>query len=376
MTPHLLDKPAASKLTHRQIAEELGVSRQLVGFALRGEGRMSDEIRQRILDVAKVNGYDQYSNGAARSLAALRHGKRTRTGLMAVLFPPTFQGRPLSSVPFFMPFFDGLESEAIEHDLDLMLCPLRSAGLPRLVREGHVDGVVCLVTDRLELEPFKSLQLPFVHILVAVGREEEVADTPYLSIDARSGSALATRHLIELGHRNIAFLGFSGLPEAKKKADVTSFAGFRDELSSHGIVPDPAMVERELSSVSVQTGHEAMQRLLARCTEGGTLPFTGLVCDNDLLAMGAIRALEEAGHTVPADVSVVGFDDVSTQYAFVPALTSIRFPREEMGRRALRLLAQASAAGEDRPATLATGLTHEVFPVELVQRDSTRRLTA
>lgn len=368
MTPLISEKEKPAGLTHRQIAEELGVSRQLVGFALRGEGRMSDEVRQRILDVARISGYDQYSNGAARSMAARRYGKRMKTGLMAVLFAPTFGGRPISSVPFFMPFFDGLENEAIELGIDLMLCPLRPQGLPRLVREGQVDGIVCLVTDKMALEPLLKLDVPLVNILIAHGRAEEVSQTPILSMDAQGGGNLATRHLIGLGHSRIAFLGFSGPSEVKKSTKSPNWAGYCDAMRKNGLVVDESLVDTQTTALSVQAGAEALHRLLERRPEGGALPFTGLVCANDLLAMGAVRALKEAGLRVPEDVSVVGFDDVSTQYAFEPALTSIRFPREEMGRRAVRLLSEAE---NQNPASLLQ--TPEVFPFELIERDSTAR---
>ena len=368
MAPHLSETTKLSGLTHRQIADELGVSRQLVGFALRGEGRMSDEVRQRILNVARINGYDQYSNGAARSMAARRHGKRMKTGLMAVLFAPTFEGRPISSVPFFMPFFEGFENEAIERGIDLMLCPLRFQELPRLVREGQVDGVVCLVTDKMALEPLLTLDVPLVSILIAQGRADEVSQTPILSMDARGGGALATRHLIGLGHSHIAYLGYSGPSEVKKPLESPNWKGYCDAMRESGLALDESLVDTQTTAVSLQAGAEALHRLLKDRPETKTLPFTGLVCGNDLLAMGAVRALQEMGSRVPEDVSVVGFDDVSTQYAFRPALTSIRFPREEMGRRALRLLSEAEYQNPDSSLQ-----GHEIFPVELIERDSTAR---
>jgi LacI family transcriptional regulator len=364
MLTQITEKTKNANLTHRQIAEKVGVSRQLVGFALRGEGRMSDEMRRQILEVARDNGYNEFSNGAARSMAARRYGKRALTGVMAVLFPATFEGQPLSSVPYFMSFFEGIESEVIERGLDLMLCPLRPQGLPRLVREGHVDGVISLLTHRTPLEPLQELDIPIVHIALATNRLVEIENSTAIMMDDHNGGTLATRHLLELGHRKIAYMGFSRDDEKQSK-DTRNYQGYLDALREYQVVPDESLIDTSLSSKTVQVGNDAMKQMLC----GRTPNFTGLVCQNDLIAMGAIRTLQEAGQRVPEDISVVGFDDVSTQYAFHPALTSISFPRHEMGRRAVQILLEKS-----KKSSGADSLPQrEIFPVELVIRDSTRK---
>jgi LacI family transcriptional regulator len=360
------EKGKNTNLTHRQIAEKIGVSRQLVGFALRGEGRMSDEMRRQILEVAHANGYNEFSNGAARSMAARKYGKRAATGVLAVLFPATFGGQPLSSVPYFMPFFEGIESEVIERGLDLMLCPSRPQGLPRLVREGYVDGVISILTHRTTLEPLLELDIPVIYIALATNRLVEIEKSASIIMDDYKGGVLATRHLLELGHRKIAYLGFCRDDEAQTK-DTRHFQGYLDALHEYQVAPDDSLIDTSLSSKTIQVGTDAMKNMLA----GKGPDFTGLVCHNDLLAMGAIRALQDCGKRVPEDVSVVGFDDVSTQYAFQPALTSISFPRHEMGRRAVQILLEKSKKSNED----TTPLQCETFPVELVMRNSTERIS-
>jgi DNA-binding LacI/PurR family transcriptional regulator len=352
-------------MTQKHIAEQLGVSRQLVSFALRGEGRVSEDTRRKILETAQQGGYHEFTNREARVMVSKRYGKRVRTGIIAVLFQPTFEGQPLSSVPFFMPFFDGIESEAIEQGLDLMLCPLRPQGLPRLLLDGQVDGVICLLTDNVPAELLDQLSVPLVHILLVTDWCSQIENALVLGMDARGGIEMATRHLIELGHRRIAFLGIASPRNNGMHLENQRYEGYCEALRAAGISLDEALVDIESTGPTIQTGVNIMKRLLQ---PDGTLLFSAMVCYNDLIAMGAIRVLREAGYRVPEDVSVVGFDDLSDQYGFSPALTSIRFPREEMGRRAVKMLCN-NEANESLDVVLPE---RNFLPAELVQRDSVR----
>ena len=344
---------AAGPLTQKQIADELGVSRQLVGFALRGKGRMSDEVRRGILEAARSNGYHQYSNREARSMVSRRYGKRAATGVLAVLFEATFENQPLSNVPFFVPFFEGLETEAISRRMDLVLCPVRPGELPRLVSERQVDGLVCLATPHEFNQRMAQLDLPLVSIFYPV------EGCPSLEIDNAGGAALAARHLMELGHKRIAYICL------ERQMAATRLASFRATLDQNGLL-DEALIAHTDATPSIATGQKLMRELLSR-GHSPELPFTSLACYNDLMAIGAVEVLQEAGYRVPDDVSVVGFDDVSLKYPATPALTSVNFSRQDIGKRAIHLLCQTGA--ESPNANL-----NEIFPVELVQRASTRPL--
>jgi DNA-binding LacI/PurR family transcriptional regulator len=353
-----------SSMTQKQIAEQLGVSRQLVGFALRGEGRVSEDTRRKILETAQQGGYDEFTNREARAMVSKRYGKRVRTGIIAVLFQATFEGQPLSSVPFFMSFFEGIESEAIEQGLDLMLCPLRPQGLPRLLLEGQVDGVICLLTDNVPCELLDQLTVPVVHILLVTDWRSQMINAPILGMDARSGITLATQHLIELGHERIAFFGIASPRSKGMHLENQRYEGYSEALRAAGIPLDETIVDLKSTGPTMQTGVDIMNRLLG---PDGRLRFSAIVCYNDLIAMGAIRVLNEAGYHVPEDVSVVGFDDLSDQYGFSPALTSIRFPRQEMGKRAVQMLCR-SAENDDLDEAK---FERDFLPAELVKRDST-----
>ncbi len=348
-----------SKLTQKQIADQLGVSRQLVGFALSGQGRMTEGTRQQILDVARKNGYDQFSNLAARQMISSRYGKRASTGVLAVLFAANFENQPLAMVPFFTPIFHGLELEAKACGLDLMLCPIRPGELPRLVRDRQLDGVICLSVPHEVSQEVAALGLP------AVNLQTEVEGMSCILRDDLGGGLQAARHLVALGHQKIAFLGFSA------RSGQVRLAAFRQALQEAQIPVEECWVDATLAEPNQAAGEAAMQKMLKRCAGNR---FSALVAHNDLVAMGAIRALAEAGLKVPDDVSVIGFDDVAEQYGFKPSLSSICFAREAMGRRAVQMLieitaSQAAPAKNDAATTL-----REIFPTRLVLRDSTRPL--
>lgn len=345
-------------VTQKEIAANLGVSRELVKFALSGTGRVSAEARQRIIAEAARLGYTAQHNRAARSLIARRYGRRVRTDIIAVLMPEAFFGGiALPRVPFFAPFIEGIEQAAGEQGLDIFLCSSRLGALPRLLEAGEVDGVISVADSTARL---RTMNLPVVNF----GRPGDgwaVGIHP----DNYRGGQLATQHLIDLGHREIACLGFAPgeAPDRLYQPAHDRNEGYRDALANARIHFTGKLFLDDIVSPDVDSGVAAMGRLLARDAD-----FTGVVCFNDLIAMGAIQALRAAGRRVPQDVSVIGFDDVSLQYPLRPLLTSIAFDRFAMGRRAVDLICEARAALEEGQ----TLTNHdESFAVQLVQRAST-----
>jgi LacI family transcriptional regulator len=333
-------------VTQDKIAKRLGMSRISVARALNGYGKVSAENRRRIEEVARELGYDTHTNRAAREMAARRYGRKLKTDVVAVFLPPRAD-TPLRAETFFSPLLDGIEMRAEELGLDVFIHSQRTGKQPRLVQNGGVDGVICLASapDDL-LKQFKALHLPVVTLSVLQKGAYGIAPNDH------EGTRLATQHLIDSRHRSIAYLGH----QPNFSASVGRIEGFKSALESNGLPVDEQLVEATLWSP--RNGAEGVARLLARDTQ-----FTALVCHNDLIAMGAIRELEQRGLRVPQDVSVAGFDDISTQQHFVPALTSVAFDREAMGRRAVEVLRAADASKKAR---------HEVVPVELVVRDSTK----
>lgn len=342
-------------ITQKDIAHNLGVSRETVKFALNGNGGVAAATRERVLREAERMGYSRTSNTAARTLAAQRNGSRAVTGTIAVVSAAAFDSAPLRNVPFFAPLFAGIEAEARIRDLDICLLPLREERLPRLISERGVDGAICLGEAAI-IPRINEFEVPIV------GLDVYSDCAPHIVPADRKGMKLATRHLIELGHRRIAFIGHGlHFPSA-----VERFEGYRAAMNEAGLGLDEKLIETTLMHSEAEHGGAAAERVLSRTRQRTGKPtFTAIVCYHDLFAMGAVRALQAAGLRVPDDVAVVGFDDVSTHYSFAPAITSVSFDRHAMGRRAVQVIG-ALLEGE----TIET--QHEVFPVELVVRDSTR----
>lgn len=189
--------------------------------------------------------------------------------------------------------------------------------------------------------------------VVAIDPHAGSADLPSVESDNLAGGLLATRHLIELGHRRIAFM--AGRPDLESSR--LREAGFRQALSEAGIEVDPSLVRR--SDYRRDAAHQPAIELLSR-PDRPTAVFAG----NDLSAIGTMEAAQEMGLDVPGDVSVIGFDDIPEAARTRPALSTVRQPIQQMGSAAVELLI---APMDGRiPET-----THVRLPTSLVIRGTT-----
>lgn len=345
-------------VSQKDIAQRIGVDRTLVAHALRGDPRVAAATRRKVEEVAAEMGYSSYSNMAARSLSGRRFGKRPKIGMVAVLSGPQFEDVPVYEVPFFRPLMQGVEREAILRELDIVLCTSVTSRLPRLIAEQSVDGVICM---HLWPDEIRAMQATSAVPILRVG--DYSPGEWGLLVQEKEGVRLATRHLLELGHRRIAYLGDvrAGCPDCSAR---DKYQAFLDTLTAAGITPDPSLIDVRLEEPMRATGEMGMDRLLGR-----TRDFTGLVCQNDSIAIGALKSAERNGLRIPQDLSVVGFDDVSVEYGCTPALTSIAFDRVAIGQRAVQMIYEQNNAPEEDGCRRS-----ESVPVQLVVRDSTRRL--
>jgi LacI family transcriptional regulator len=174
--------------------------------------------------------------------------------------------------------------------------------------------------------------------------------------DNFSGAIAAVNHLLDLGHRDIAFIGgpqLDGIPGSNRIYSIHWRAlGYRTALRERGLDVRAELVES--CDLTSEGGGQAAQRLLDACR------FTAVFCANDPTAYGVLRTLRERGLAVPSQISVVGFDD-DIAYHSVPPLTTLRVPREEMGAAAVRALLDQPVQGD----------VTVILPVELVVREST-----
>ena len=332
----------ARPITQKQIAQRVGVTQQLVALALNGSPNVALATREKILAIADELGYRRGANHGARLMAAARHGTRVRNDIIAVVFE-TMLSTPLMDRPYFMHFVAGIEAEAEARKVDLFLVRPKTSGLPWLIREGWVDGVI-LLGSHASADELKALDLP----VLTLG--SHLPGLAGIAPDNVSGTMQAARHLLDLGHRKIAYLG----PHLQWPSSKARFDGYNLALQEAGVAPDENLVEHTLDQPLRADGEAGMTRLSERAE------FTALVCHNDPIAMGAIRVAQQMGRAVPAELSVTGFDDVSLVTGFSPAITSVGFSYQEMGRAAVRMIL-------DEP----NAVQQAQFPVELNVREST-----
>ena len=303
-----------SRLKMTDVARLAGVSVATVSRSLSGSPLVSDATRARIQTAVEATGY--VVNQVASGL------RLQRSRQILVLLPDIAN-------PFFGEVVLGIEEEAQRRGFGVLIgntgrSPARAAALARQFQTGAVDGLVLLTGACPPGIPLDRL--------VAVS--EHVADAPVtvVSVDNRAAAREAVGHLRALGHRRIAHIGG---PEG----NILTRQRLQGLIDAQGQDHDAAMVR--FGDYSIASGEAAMRAMLP------SRP-TAVFCSNDEMAIGAIRAAREAGLRVPADISVVGFDDIPFAGAYDPPLTTIRQPRREMGRVAARLLL-ATLAGTDAP---------------------------
>ena len=305
------------KVTIRDVAAAAGVSHQTVSRVINNRPDVAEETRRWVWQVIEELGYQP--SAIARGLAS----KRTYTlGLITADF----------SDFFFTQVIVGAEVEARKHGYFFMLCsternPADEPEYLKLLTERQVDGI-------LFARP--STEEDSRHIVSLIQQGVPLVTTAYwlsgekltvVDVDNVDGGLQATECLIELEHRKIGMI--TGPDGWKSVNDRTQ--GYKLALERAGIPFDASLIEH--SDWSYQGGYEAMGRLLAKAPK-----ITALFAQNDQMAIGAMRALYEAGRKIPDDVAIVGYDDVPAAAYSQPPLTTIRQPMQQVGEVATRLL--------------------------------------
>jgi DNA-binding LacI/PurR family transcriptional regulator len=307
----------------RDVAERAGVSQSTVSRVLSGSKTqipISDETRERVERIAQEIGYRPHPG--ARSLSG------NRTGLIGLIV------REIND-PFFAELIDVVSRVAKEQDYDLVLGNAkRDPGNALVLRDRMLDLRFCdgllLCGDLRESSEDRTFltNMGGEHPLVSVSRgsKQLVRSTPSVDIDNRKGVLLALEHLTELGHRRIACLNAGRVGDLWERLET--YTEFMEERLDG--VPEGCVVPAENS---FQGGYEAAEQLLSLPD-----PPTALFGNDDVMAVGALSAAVDTGCPVPERLSIVGFDDIDLSACVRPALTTIRQPVEEIGRRAVELL--------------------------------------
>jgi DNA-binding LacI/PurR family transcriptional regulator len=316
------------------VAARAGVSHQTVSRVVNGHPNVAPRTRARVERVIAELGYRP--NIAARALVT---GSTRTIGLATMHLDQYGPAQTLI----------GLEKAARDagYALSVAILDHATAGemrnaVDRFVAQ-RVDAVVALSTYDAAEEALGSFDPPLPLVTVQVGQD---AGRPSVGVDQEAGARLATRHLLDLGHRTVHHIaGPTDSQEARARV-----AGWRAELDE----VDARVPGYESGDWTPASGYAAGERLIA-LIRGGE-PVTAVFVANDQMGLGLLAALHRAGLDVPDDVSVVGFDDLPEAPYFTPPLTTVRQDFAELGRRGVQLLL-ARLGGEERyldpvPATL------------------------
>jgi DNA-binding LacI/PurR family transcriptional regulator len=320
------------------VAREAGVSGQTVSRVVNRRQNVDQATRQRVLDAMRLIGYRP--NSAAR---ALRNGQFRSIGVIMSTLSTFGNSRTL----------DAITTAAVARGYSITLMPVvhptqvEVTGAVSRLNEQAVDGVVILIEEH-QLDQ-SEIELPEALPVVVIDSNPR-SDYPVVDTDQAEGAALATTHLLELGHRTVWHLAgprHSYAAEHREKS-------WRATLARHGREVPPVVT----GDWSAESGYVQGGRL---CADPAV---TAVFAANDHMALGLLRALHERGRAVPAEVSVVGFDDADEAAHFWPPLTTVRQSFADVGRRAVDALLAEITSGDRDPASV-------YVPTTLVMRSST-----
>jgi LacI family transcriptional regulator len=325
----------------KDIASHLGLSKATVSYILSGSAgakSIPEKTKQRVLNAARELNYRP--NFIARSLQS------QRTYAIGVLVPEFSDG-------YSALVLNGIEERLRENGY---LCLVTSHGrkpealaqYPQMLFDRRVEGLIAVDTPYAQ-----ELPLP----VVSVSGHDRVPGVTYVVLNHDMAADLALQHLVELGHKRVAFIrGQSFTADATARWNSIKVAARKWKLE----IDASLVAQLNENSPSPMVGYHAAGRILAQASE----PFTALFAFNDVSAIGAIKALHEAGLQVPRDVSLIGFDDIMAAAFHSPALTTIRQPLVQMGMMAADVLLKRITTNDTYPQIV------QVAP-ELIVREST-----
>jgi DNA-binding LacI/PurR family transcriptional regulator len=328
------------------VALHAGVSHQTVSRVINDRPNVSADTRARVQAAIDQLGYRR--NAAARILAT----NRSQTvGLMV-------QGEPRLGPASTMLGVAAAARDAGRYvSLAVVAEPSEQATTETLeyFRDQAVEGIVVVAPVADIVEVARAAASPSVPVVVVAAGEQPRPGFFVAAVDQQLGAALATRHLLELGHADVVHVtGPLDWHDAVERVH-----GWRAERAAWGLPERDPLVADWTSAAGYRIG----RRLLAHAASGdpGDALPTAIFAANDQLALGLLRALAEAGVEVPGRVSIVGFDDIEGADYFTPPLTTVRQPFEELGKTCIELLLggiSAKAAGEvpERSAKVAPTL--------------------
>jgi len=332
---------AKARVTRNDVARLARVVPSTVSYVINNGPRpVSVEARERVLKAIAKLGY--HPSDVARSL------RTQRTQTIGLVIPDITN-------PYYGEMTQAIEEVSFQHGYTVILAhsshlPERELRYSHVLRSKQVDGVIFLPVTS-DLEPIYFLERAGIQLVIL---ERVVPGYACIVSDEHYGGYLATRHLLEMGHRRIGCIVLAG----DSTSSVARVEGYRAALAEAGIpVESNCVVESDY-------GYAAGELAARHFLELPERP-TALVAHNDLIAIGAMKTFMEAGMKIPGDVSVIGFDDIAAASYVQPSLTTIACRKSQMGRAAIEMLLSLLKSSENvLPGTMK-------LPVDLIVREST-----
>lgn len=329
----------------REVAERAGVSLGTASSVFTGKSWVSPETHMAVQKAAQELGYKPRVGGQANTKSAQ---------VMTLGLVVRGMDLPLPINPFYANILHGAEQECREKEIALMYAIIDEQlahfdDLPVMVQRKQVDGL--LVVGYVAPEFFtclQSLHLPFV----LIDHDVETLHTDFVNPDDERGGYLATRYLLERGHRPPAIIA----GPLKHVSVQKRLKGFHRALAEYGISPDQSYIR--IGNHDTASGMQEMFALLDM-----KQPPTAVFCCNDLMALGALDALRARNIAVPAQCAIIGYDDIDMAARTIPTLTTIRTEKELLGKQGVWHLLERINDPELAPR-------RTLIDVKLIERES------
>lgn len=330
--------------TIKDVAKLAGVHPSTVSRVINNDSRISEKTKNKVIYIINKLGYTP--NAIARGL------KTKRTNTIGMLIPDITN-------PFFADLARGVEDTANENGFNVILCNSddklkKERTYLEILKEKRVDGLILGSVHIKDKSIFRLEKIKYPYILVS--RDIKGLDKNCIIVNDIAGGTMATEYFIKLGHRKIAHITGS----LKVRAAINRLEGYKIALKKNHIEYKEELVKE--GDFRISGGYKAMKKLL-KLSE---LP-TAIFAANDLMAIGAMQAIQQKKYHIPRDFCIIGFDDIKLASFVFPALCTIRQPMLEMGALAVKILLKIINGGEFNQ-------TKVILKPELIIRESCRRL--
>lgn len=346
----------------KELAQLLSVSPATISLVLNNKPGISDSLRQSLTEKIKELGCaDMLTEEAASVLHTADQNGKTRTGIAYLIYSDGEENS--ERFAFYPAVLEGSETQARESGHNLMVFHVSPQGTPHLKTMLEDAGVIGAIIQATHITPEIQADLQRITLpCVFIDAYRPELNRSSVCVNNEQGIYSAVRYLKEMGHRDLGYI----LSGRESDSDVERRRCFHQALREYELTD-----RREFYYSSNGRGDEMVETLKKLWQEAGKMP-TAIVCENDIIAFYAVRALNHCGYQVPQDISLIGFDDRSICTMSEPKLTTVRSFRNLLGREAVKLLKNKLELKKLGINELPIKIE---LPTELIKRDSVRNIT-